>query len=110
MPTLIRARIWAGSSARIDTLTGVQSSIWAGGSPPMVSLTDVATLAALTGTGTMELPVGSAGFSDVTGPANFYSVLTQKTEAAVEVRYIYQASASGRRPRPASPRILHRRP
>ncbi|HEY8288900.1 MAG TPA: choice-of-anchor E domain-containing protein, partial [Acetobacteraceae bacterium] len=58
------------------------------------TVTDPATLAALTGTGTYDLPITSTGSSVADGMAGLLSELTQKSGATVTVSYVYSPAGN----------------
>ena len=59
-----------------------------------VTLRDGATLAAFTGSGTLDLALRSEGHGLVTGPARFLAEIAALSDAAVEVTYSYVVDAS----------------
>ncbi len=58
------------------------------------TLTSGIDLRAFTGTGTIALPVTTAGTSTVSGPANSLTEITQQTGGTVSVSYVYTPFAS----------------
>lgn len=58
------------------------------------TLNDAATLAAFTGSGTLDLALRSEGHGMVTGPATFLAEIAALSDAAVEVTYSYVVDAS----------------
>jgi hypothetical protein len=89
---------FAGASGKSDTQTSGSGSEL----PANVTLTDAADLAAFTGTGTIALPVSTAGTSTVTGPSNLLEEITQQTGGTVSVTYIY-TPFTGTRQEPVAP-------
>jgi hypothetical protein len=59
-----------------------------------VTLSDGATLAAFTGSGTVDLALRSEGQGMVSGPASFLAEIAALSDAAVEVTYSYVVDAS----------------
>jgi hypothetical protein len=59
-----------------------------------VTLRDGATLAAFTGSGTLDLGLRSEGHGMVTGPASFLAEIAALSDATVEVTYSYVVDAS----------------
>jgi hypothetical protein len=76
---------FSGSSGQSETLPAVS------GLDPIdgTQLTDSLDLNAFTGTGTIALPVSTAGTSTVTGPSNLLEEITQQTGGTVSVSYVY---------------------
>ena len=64
-------------------------------------VTNAAALTAFTGTGSLALPVSTAGTSVMTGPGDLYAVGTQQTAGTVSVTYFYKPATGT--PVPPSP-------
>ena len=60
------------------------------GAGQVTTLTSAAALAAFTGTGTLSLPVDTAGSSVLTGPGSLSAISTQLTGGSISVQYVYQ--------------------
>src|SRR5580658_426328 len=81
---------FTGTSGRTDVLNIVPFTSTTRG-----TLIGGADLSAFTGTGTIILPVGTAGTSTVTGPSNLLEEITQQTGGTVSVGYVYTPFSGG---------------
>ena len=81
----------AGTSGQSETIPAGQAYLPFNATP----LTSAADLAAFTGTGTIALPVSSAGTSAVSGPSNLLEEVTQQTGGTITVSYVYTPAGPG---------------
>ena len=96
---------FAGPSGQSDTIEGVPDTgaTLFGLNQPGYVLTGSTDLAAFTGDGNVTLPVGSAGTSAVTGPANLLTEITQHTGGTVSVSYVYASPSATTEAAPLGP-------